>query len=54
MYRHADLTRTDFTEHTTVLMRDSSGVVALFGHASLVDEEDAIVGISERATRRSC
>jgi hypothetical protein len=31
-------------------MSNSSGVVTLFGHARFVDEEDAIVSISERAS----
>jgi hypothetical protein len=48
--KDADLTRTELAKRTTLLMGDASGVVTLFGHAGFVDEEDAVVGITKRAS----
>src|SRR5215210_7154413 len=47
--KDAHLAVSDFAERTTVLWRNTNGVLALLGKATLIDDEDAI---GSRETRR--
>jgi hypothetical protein len=51
--KHADLRGTDFAKRATVLMGDTSGVLALFGHARFIDEEHAVVGVGKRVSDKA-